>query len=319
MTKTIAVSNTPFIKEDVVSEQLSVIDHELVPIETGDTDAIVEVDPDAVILDVNTGVTAELVAQLDNLEIVARAGTGFDNVDVEACQEAGIPVVNVPGYSTNEVSTHAFSLLLACRRTLVEYDRGVKNDEWNWMPNRTFPRFYGSTLGIVSFGTIARRIAELTEGFDLELVVYDPYVDQEVADEYDAEIVEFDELLERADAVTIHAPLTDETHHMFDAEAFETLADHAIVVNVGRGGIIDEDALYDALVEREIFGAGLDVLEVEPPTGSKLLERDDVVLTPHAAWYSADSHQDLNETVSQDVLRALQGEEPENTVEPKGW
>ncbi|MFC7113906.1 C-terminal binding protein [Natronoarchaeum sp. GCM10025703] len=319
MTKSIAVSNTPFIKEDVISEQLSSIDHELVPIETGDADAIVEADPNAVILDVNTAVGADLIDQLDSLEIVARAGTGFDNVDVEACEAAGIPVVNVPGYSTNEVSTHAFSLLLACRRTLVEYDREVKDEEWNWMPDRPFPRFYGSTLGIVSFGTIARRIAELTEGFDLDLVVYDPYVDQEVADEYDADIVEFDELLERSDAVTIHAPLTEETHHMFDADAFDTLADHAIVVNVGRGGIIDEEALYEALVDRDIFGAGLDVLEKEPPTGSPLLERDDVVLTPHAAWYSADSHQDLNEIVSGDVLRALQGEEPENTVEPKGW
>ncbi len=319
MTKSIAVSNTPFIKEDVISEQLSSIDHELVPIETGDADAIVEADPNAVILDVNTAVGADLIDQLDSLEIVARAGTGFDNVDVEACEAAGIPVVNVPGYSTNEVSTHAFSLLLACRRTLVEYDREVKDEEWNWMPDRPFPRFYGSTLGIVSFGTIARRIAELTEGFDLDLVVYDPYVDQEVADEYDADIVEFDELLERSDAVTIHAPLTEETHHMFDADAFDTLADHAIVVNVGRGGIIDEEALYEALVDRDIFGAGLDVLEEEPPTGSPLLERDDVVLTPHAAWYSADSHQDLNEIVSGDVLRALQGEEPENTVEPKGW
>jgi|AntDeeMinimDraft_4_1070355.scaffolds.fasta_scaffold00018_10 D-3-phosphoglycerate dehydrogenase len=319
MTKSIAVSNTPFIKEDVISEQLSSIDHELVPIETGDADAIAEADPNAVILDVNTAVDADLIDRLDSLEIVARAGTGFDNVDVEACEAAGIPVVNVPGYSTNEVSTHAFSLLLACRRTLVEYDREVKDEEWNWMPDRPFPRFYGSTLGIVSFGTIARRIAELTEGFDLDLVVYDPYVDQEVADEYDADIVEFDELLELSDAVTIHAPLTEETHHMFDADAFETLADHAIVVNVGRGGIVDEDALYEALVDREIFGAGLDVLEEEPPTGSPLLERDDVVLTPHAAWYSADSHQDLNEIVSRDVLRALQGNEPENTVEPKGW
>ena len=319
MTKSIAVSNTPFIKEDVISEQLSSIDHELVPIETGDADAIAEADPNAVILDVNTAVDADLIDRLDSLEIVARAGTGFDNVDVEACEAAGISVVNVPGYSTNEVSTHAFSLLLACRRTLVEYDREVKDEEWNWMPDRPFPRFYGSTLGIVSFGTIARRIAELTEGFDLDLVVYDPYVDQEVADEYDADIVEFDELLELSDAVTIHAPLTEETHHMFDADAFETLADHAIVVNVGRGGIVDEDALYEALVDREIFGAGLDVLEEEPPTGSPLLERDDVVLTPHAAWYSADSHQDLNEIVSRDVLRALQGNEPENTVEPKGW
>ena len=319
MTKSIAVSNTPFIKEDVISEQLSSIDHELVPIETGDADAIAEADPNAVILDVNTAVDADLIDRLDSLEIVARAGTGFDNVDVEACEAAGIPVVNVPGYSTNEVSTHAFSLLLACRRTLVEYDREVKDEEWNWMPDRPFPRFYGSTLGIVSFGTIARRIAELTEGFDLDLVVYDPYVDQEVADEYDADIVEFDKLLELSDAVTIHAPLTEETHHMFDADAFETLADHAIVVNVGRGGIVDEDALYEALVDREIFGAGLDVLEEEPPTGSPLLERDDVVLTPHAAWYSADSHQDLNEIVSRDVLRALQGNEPENTVEPKGW
>ncbi len=319
MTTTIAISDTPFIKPAVISEQLEQIDHELVAISTGDTAAIVDANPEALILDVNTGVSRELVEQLDRLQIVARAGTGFDNVDVEACHEAGVTVVNAPSYSMSEVATHAFSLLLACRRTLVEYDRDVKDGDWSWMPNREFPRFYGSTLGVVSFGTIAQRLADLTAGFDLDLVVYDPYVDEQVIDEYDAELVEFDELLDRSDAVTIHAPLTEETRGMFDAEAFERLADHAIVVNVGRGGIVDEEALYDALVEREIFGAGLDVMETEPPTGSPLLERDDVVLTPHAAWYSADSHQDLNETVATDVRRVLQGEEPENPVEPGGW
>src|SRR6056297_674389 len=319
MTTTIAVSDTPFVKQDVVSDELAPIDHELVPSSTGDREAIVDADPEALFLDVNTGVDADLVDRLDDLKIVARAGTGFDNVDVEACQDAGVTVVNVPGYSTNEVATHAFSLLLACRRTLVEYDREVKAEEWNWMPDRPFPRFYGSTLGVVSFGTIAQRLADLTAGFDLDLVVYDPYVDEATTDEYDADLVEFEELLDRADAVTIHAPLTEETRGMFDAEAFERLADHAIVVNVGRGGIVDEDALYEALVDREIFGAGLDVMDDEPLTGSPLLARDDVVLTPHAAWYSADSHQDLNEIVANDVRRVLQGEEPENPVEPKGW
>jgi D-3-phosphoglycerate dehydrogenase len=319
MTTTIAVSDTPFIKRDVVTDQLAPIDHELVSIPTGDAEAIVAADPEALVLDVNTGVDADLVERLDDLRIVARAGTGFDNVDVEACRDAGVTVVNVPGYSTNEVATHAFSLLLACRRTLVEYDREVKADQWNWKPDREFPRFYGSTLGVVSFGTIARRLAELTAGFDLDLVVYDPYVDEATTDEDDADLVEFDELLERADAVTIHAPLTEETRGLFGSEAFERLADHATVVNVGRGGIVDEDALYEALVEREIFGAGLDVMDDEPPTGSPLLERDDVVLTPHAAWYSADSHRELNEIVAGDVRRVLKGVAREHPVESSGW
>ncbi|RKD88120.1 C-terminal binding protein [Halopiger aswanensis] len=323
MTQPIVVTDSPFIDAETFRNQLSSLEYELVSVPSGDERAVADAGTAAaaIVVDVNTPVSAETIAALEEASVIARAGTGVDNIAVDAAADAGITVVNAPEYSTDEVATHALSLLLACRRQLGRYDREVADGEWNWLPERPYPRVRGSTLGVVSFGTIARRLVDLAAGFDLEVLAYDPYVDPAVADEYGVELVSFDELLARSDAVTIHAPLTDETRGLFDADAFAALPDHAVVVNVGRGGIVDEAALATALENGEIAGAGLDVMAEEPPSpsDSPLLDRDDVLLTPHAAWYSADSHAELNETVAADVRRVLQGQPPENPVRPASY
>ena len=273
-------------------------------------------DAHALVVDVSTPVTAEVLAACENLEIVARAGVGIDNVDVQAAAEHDVVVSNVPDYCTDEVATHTVSLLLACLRKLRSYDDEVKRGGWDWRAGGETHRLSELTLGFVSYGPIARRVRALTAGFDVEYVGYDPYVD--AADMADAgvEQVGFEELLDRAELVSVNAPLTDETRNMFDADALDRLADHAIVVNTGRGGVIDEAALARALDRGAIAGAGLDVFSQEPPAENPLFERENAILTPHAAWYSEEARADLHETVAANVRAAFDGETPPDRIDP---
>jgi D-3-phosphoglycerate dehydrogenase len=311
---TVVVSDSPFVDRAILADHL---DADIVAVETTDEARLREAarGVEALVLDVNSPLTADTVAVLDSLRVVARAGMGVDNLAVDAARDAGVTVTHAPDYGVDEVATHAVSLLLSCRRNVAAHDREVRAGEWTWLNDRPQPRVRGSTLGLVSFGGIARRVVELTRGFDLDVLVYDPYVDDGTVADYGATRVSFGELLDASDAVSIHAPLTDDTRGMFDAAAFERLPAHAVVVNVGRGGIVDEAALADALSTGEIAAAGLDVLATEPPESDNLLlDCENAVLTPHTAWYSAEAHERLNRTVAADVRRVLDGEVPAHPV-----
>jgi len=293
-----------------------------VSVETAALDATADIieaagDAHALVVDVNTPLPAEVFEQCESLEIVARAGVGVDGVDIPAAADHGVTVVNVPDYCREEVSTHAVSLLLASIRRLNVYDRAVKRGQWDWADGQPIHRLTGETVGFLSFGQLARATAEKLAGFDCEIVAADPYVDSEVMADHGVEKVPFDDLLAVADHVSIHAPLTDETRHMFDRAAFERMSDTAVAVNVGRGGIVNEDALAWALEHDEIAAAGLDVIENEPLTDSPLADRDDVILTPHAAFYSEESLTDLNEHVATDIRAVFDGEQPAGYVDPE--
>ena len=276
-------------------------------------------DADALIVDSETRVTREVFDALD-LTVVGRSGIGVDNVDVAAAAEFGVPVVNVPDYCIDEVATHALSLLLACFRRLHAFDRSVRAGEWDWSVGQPIPRLAGSTVGLVGFGKIGRRTAAKLRGFDVDVLAHDPYVADYRMRDLDVEQVDFDDLLARSDACSIHVPLTDETRGMFGAVEFSAMRDDAVLVNTARGPVVDEAALHDALVEGELAAAGLDVREDEPPGNSPLHGLENVVLTPHVAWYSEASRRQLTETVVTDVRRVLDGESPENPVDPdSGW
>jgi D-3-phosphoglycerate dehydrogenase len=274
-------------------------------------------DAEALVVDVNTPVPAAVFEQCDRLEIVARAGVGVDGVDIPAAAAHGVTVTNVPEYCREEVSTHAVSLLLASVRRLNVYDRAVKRGQWSWTDGQPIHRLAGETVGFLSFGQLAKATAEKLAGFDCRLVATDPFVDSEAMAEYGVEKVGFDDLLAEADHVSIHAPLTDETRHLFDREAFERMSETAVVVNVGRGGIVDEEALAWALRNDEIAAAALDVIEDEPLTDSPLADRDEVILTPHAAFYSEESVTELNRWIATDILAVLAGDRPEGYVDPE--
>jgi D-3-phosphoglycerate dehydrogenase len=271
-------------------------------------------DADALVVDANTPVTRSVIEALD-LTVIGRAGTGVDNVDIRAAADADVTVVHAPEYCIDEVSTNAVGLLLSGVRGLATYDRSTTRGEWDWEVGTPLHRLRGQTIGLLAFGDIARRTAEKLAGFDVDIVVHDPFVSADVFEEYGARGVSFDELVASADHLSIHAPLTDETRGLIDASVFERLPAHAIVVNHGRGEIIDEAALLSALDAGSIAGAGLDVLEAEPPVDPAILEHERTIVTPHSAWYSEESVDELVETVAGDVVRVLEGEAPHHPVD----
>lgn len=259
-------------------------------------------------------ISADVFEAIPELEAVGRYGIGVDSVDLDAATAHGVQVLNVPDYCLEEVPTHALSLLLACVRKVSMYDATIKDGEWDWTVGKPIPRITGSTLGLVGFGKLPQRLIELVAGFDLDVLVYDPYVDAEDIEAKGAEKVTFDELLDRSRYVSIHAPLTDETRNLFDDDAFESMREDAILVNTARGGLIDIDALNRAVQAGDIAGAGLDVLPEEPPDPDSVIDHDSVVYTPHVAWYSESSIETLRRTVTEDVLRVVRGESPKNPV-----
>ena len=270
------------------------------------------------VVDVNTPVDSAVFDELDDLQVVARAGVGIDNIDVAAAADHGVAVTNAPDYCTREVATHTVTLLLDCVRGVAAYDRDTRAGNWGWERGRHVHRLRGGTVGLVSFGPIARRVREQLRGFEVDVVAYDPYVDAETMADAGVEKVSLGELYARADYVSLHAPATEDTRGMIDADALAEMGEETVLVNTGRGALVDEDALAAALADGTIAAAGLDVLRTEPPEADHpLLGLDNCIITPHAAWYSEEAQDDLNATVAANVRAALAGETPPNYIDPE--
>jgi D-3-phosphoglycerate dehydrogenase / 2-oxoglutarate reductase len=316
MTDTILVTDFDFPELDVEHRVTDKRGAELVEAQAKTADEVIEAartaDADALLAQY-APIDRTVLETLD-VRAVGRYGIGVDSVDLEAADDEGVVVVNVPDYCEDEVATHAIALLFACVRRTSLYDRAIASGTWDWTVGAPIERLPGKTLGFAGFGKIPCRIAERLSGFDLELLAYDPYRSEDDLAADGVEKVSFDGLLERVDAVSIHTPLTDETRGLFDAEAFGAMNDDAVLLNTARGEVVDADALAAALDGGEVAAAGLDVLPEEPPEDSPLVGRDDVVQTPHVAWYSEASIVELRETVTRDVLRVLDGKRPKNPV-----
>jgi D-3-phosphoglycerate dehydrogenase len=322
MSYRIVVSDSKIIDLDAGQTVFADIDATLKTTDARTPEALLATigEADALIVDAGTQVTERVLTGLDSVQVVGRSGIGVDNVDVQAAHEHDITVVNVPDYCLDEVSAHALAMLLSCARKLPTLDRSVRSEEWDWNVASPVYRIQGQTVGLVGFGKIARHLTAKLRGFGVDMLVYDPYISTTDISGFAVTQVGFDRLLAESDFVSIHAPLTDETQGMFDADAFEMMPDHAIVVNTARGPIIDEEALCDALASDRVAGAGLDVRETEPPDDTRLFDFENVILSPHAGFYSEASRRELTHTVSKDVVRVLQGDTPENPVESGiGW
>lgn len=307
----VVVTDHDFSNLDIESKIFDEVEAEIQVLQTESSDEIIEAANDAdALLNQFTRLPAEVFEALDDLQVVGRYGIGVDNVDVAAATRNDVMVVNVPSYCVDEVSTHSMSLLLACARKVPFYDSYVVKGTWDWEHGAPIHRLAGKTLGFVAFGKIARSVSEKASGFGFDQIVYDPYISAADVEDTSVTKVTFDELLDRADLISIHAPLTDETESLFNQEAFSSMKDDAILVNTARGPIVDEQALYEALSNDEIGAAGLDVLNEEPPEDSPLMELDSVVITPHVAWYSEESKIELRQNVARDIRRVLRGEKP---------
>lgn len=259
-------------------------------------------------------VTEKVLEQLPDLSVVSRYGIGVNNIDVEAASKHDVAVTHVPSYCEEEVASHMIALLMTLTRKTAQYDRQVKSGTWDWKLGRPIEPIKGKTLGFAAFGKIPRMVTELIDGFDLEYLTYDPYLTEEEIRDHPVKLVSFETLLAESDIISIHTPLVEETHHLFDSDAFYQMKDTAFLINTARGPVVDEDALNEALIENEIAGAGLDVMAEEPPQDSQLFEREEIAITPHAAWYSESSLSELRRKTAENVVRYLEGDDPHGFV-----
>lgn len=301
-------------------EALSRIDAEIVEIPATSEKEFIEAarDADALIAR-GRRITKNIIDGLTNCKVVALGSVGADSVDVAAATERGIPVTHVPDTFIEEVGDHTMMLILATFRRLLTLDKMVR--EGRWSEGRPllsqFPRLMGQTLGFVSFGHVARATAVRAKPFGVQMLAYDPYIEELMMSEYGVEPVGLTELLQRSDIISMHAPATEEVYHMLTEEHFREMKPTALFINNGRGPTVDEKALIKALQEGWIAGAGLDVLEQEPAdTENPLLHMDNVTLTPHVASASARMGPETRRRVGQEISLVLTGRWPRACVNP---
>jgi D-3-phosphoglycerate dehydrogenase len=262
--------------------------------------------------------TKRMIDGLERCRIIALGSVGVDTVDVAAATAKGIPVTNVPDTFIEEVADHAMMLLLATHRRLVTQDRIVREGRWReGRPALSQPRLMGLTLGFIAFGHVARQTALRARPFGFRLLAYDPYVEELTMSPYGVEPVSLDELLKTSDFVSMHAPGTEDANRMLTERHFRLMKPTAIFLNTGRGKTVDEPALIKALQEKWIAGAGLDVLETEPPSADNpLLKMDHVILTPHVASASGRFDPVRRRRVGHEIALALKGMWPRACVNP---
>jgi D-3-phosphoglycerate dehydrogenase len=300
------------------------IDVELVTAPKADEDTAVKYVADADAIIMPTKVTERILEAAKKCKIVAGIGVGYDNVDIVAAAKRGIYVTNMPAqhWCADEVSNHAISLGFAVQRKLASLNETTKNRAWREQLSNVSPifSFRDQTWGLYACGHIARSVALKVQGFGFNVIAFDPIVSEEEAHQFGIKLVDFDTLLKTSDIISIHAPLLKSTFHAFNEEAFKKMKKTAYLINVGRGPIVDQKALYNALKAGDIAAAGLDVLEDEPPKPDEpLLTLDNIKLTvtPHMASYSESSFAKARKGSCEEVVRVLKGGEPKNCVNLK--
>lgn len=312
------VAIVDYYYEDIHQEQevLMPLDVELVDFHCTTEDEVIAAaaDCDAMICQF-APITRRVIERLERCKVIVRYAIGVDNIDVKAAEEHGIYVCNVPDYGIDEVSNQAIALLLDCAKKLTYLAGQVKQGNCGYTCVKPLYRMEGKTLGLVGFGRIPRAVARKMGGFGVHILAYDPMIDHQEAKEWNVQPVSLEELLERSDYISVHCPLTEDTHHLFDRAAFSKMKPTAIFINTARGGVVKEEDLVWALENGVIGMAGLDVTETEPiPMDHPLLKLDNAVVTPHAAWYSEEAVISLQRKAAEEVANVLQGALPRNPV-----
>ncbi len=298
------------------------IDFSHYQMKTASPQELIDTFKDADILLVNMAkMNAEVMAGLDNVKVMLRHGIGYDNFDLAAATKAGIVCANQPTASSEDVAEQAIMLMLATYRKIniqmnIMQD-SVENGRWKFDPIFPMYRMGGKTLGIVGCGNIGSYVLNKMRSFGMRILVDDPYLSKERMKELDIEHTPLETLLEESDIVTIHVPVTDETRGMFNMDVFRRMKKTAVLINTARGPMINVPDLRKAIEEGLIAGAGIDVYDKEPPeTDYPLLGMDNVVLTPHLAWYSEEGGIDIRHTIMDDVERFLDGRLPKAVINP---
>lgn len=253
--------------------------------------------------------SAKVINALEKCQVISRYGVGVDNIDIKAATEKGIMVAYVPDYCIEEVSNHAIAMIMNFAREISVFDRGTRKKDWDVMIAKPIFRLSEQTIGIIGLGRIGSAVAKKLKNLNVKILAYDPYVKKVIGG---VKIVDFPELIEKSDYITIHTPLNEETKHIFNQKIFKQMKKSAYLINTARGGVIDQKALFEALNNKEIKGAALDVLENEPPDWSEIPQLENLILTPHAAFYSESSFEELKKRTAQAVVDVLQGKSISN-------
>lgn len=262
--------------------------------------------------------TAKVINSLKQCQVIVRRGIGYDNVDIAAATAKGIPVANVPDFCINEVADHTMALLLCAARKIIPGREQVKSGQWNPRQFAPIPALKDCTLGLVGFGRIARTVAERARCFGLKVQTSDPFISAEFASEHGVKLTSLEELLSSSDFISIHVPLTNDTRGMFSKREFDMMKSSAVFINTSRGPIVDEKALTEALQNGKIAFAALDVMTQEPPVpDNPLLGMDNVIVTPHLAWYSERSVREAGEKAAAEILRVFNGYFPKALLNPE--
>lgn len=253
----------------------------------------------------------EVIAAMTRAKVIVRYGIAVDTIDLAAAKARGIRVCHVPNYCLDEVSNHALALILALHRRLLLADRRLRQNQHSLEAIRPIPRLSLNFAGLLGFGHIARTLAQKLRPLFAEVLAHDPFVQPDEMSNYGVRPSGREELFQTCDFISIHVPLTTATRHLVGRELIAAMKPSAFLVNTSRGAVVDEAALIQALQEKRLAGAGLDVFEIEPlPADSPLRSLDNVILTQHIAWYSEGAIRELKETAAKEVLRVLRGEKP---------
>lgn len=291
-------------------------DAEVVIFDPNKHGSILETVKDAeVIINATTVITEEIIAAAKACQVIIHSGIGVDSINVTAATKYGIIVANVIGYCNDEVSDHALALLLSANRKIIQGYNQVKRGSWNWQNFVPMHRLRGKILGVVGFGKIGQSLANKVKAIGLKCIIYDPMVPEKVVTNAGVESVSLDELCSRADFISIHCPLTENTRGLFGEKELHLMKPGTYIINTARGAIIDESSLIKALKDEWIAGAALDVSEKEPPdSNNPLFQLDNVIMTPHTAFYSEESLEVLREETCDAAIRVLNGHWPKSVV-----
>ncbi|MDK2814276.1 MAG: hypothetical protein PWP18_189 [Thermoanaerobacter sp.] len=297
-------SNVPF-------EMLKKYDYEIIRNESGkpyEESELINIikDIDGIIVGLDK-ITSNVLKNAKKLKVITKYGVGMDNIDIEEAEKLGIKITFTPGANKESVADLAFSLMLCLSRNVIKLDNIVRSNKWEKIVGY---EVYGKTLGIVGTGSIGKGVAKRATGFDMKILAYDKYPDYDFADKIGMKYVDKKTLLEESDFITLHIPLSDETYHFIDEEEFNIMKNTAYIINTSRGGIINENALYNALKNKKIAGAALDAFEEEPPLNSKLFELDNVILSPHCGASTKEATDRMGIMAVEGLISVLEGMEP---------
>jgi D-3-phosphoglycerate dehydrogenase len=264
------------------------------------------------LLTVNVPITASVVARLDRCQVVVRLGVGFDIIDVESCKQRGILVCNVPDYGTEEVANHAIALCFAVHRRILAYDRKVRNRQWGYELPWPIPRLSAQRVGVFGLGRIGTAFAKRIQPFVREVVAFDPFLSEPKF--AGVGFTTPQQIFATCDIISLHLPLSHENHHLINDAAIAQMERKPILINVSRGGLVESAALIRALQSGQISGAGIDVFEEEPNVPPEYFGLENIVLSPHVAWYSEEANLQLRRSAIEEIIRVLTGDSPKNPV-----